>query len=234
MWLNVGGGTFTDSGQTLGSAMSMGVSLGDLDGDGDLDAFVANYGGANRVWLNGGGGTFTGSQSLGSSYSLGVSLGDLDGDGDLDAFVANFGQANRVWLNLTPPGYDQGYRDGLDACAGTYLDAMPPSGSVHAHDNFLWARNGKTAEVTLSGYVRDELSIARDGEGCGVSSAYLLIDGTEVTLTLGTDGTFEEKWWFTCSKGAVYTVELYAADTTPVADGGLNSGLVDSTYVRVR
>ncbi len=36
----------------LGSDASGGTSLGDVDGDGDLDAFVANNGQANRVWLN--------------------------------------------------------------------------------------------------------------------------------------------------------------------------------------
>ena len=58
------------------------MSLGDLDGDGDLDAFVANLDEANRVWLNDGSGNFTDSgQSLGDSDSEGLSLGDLDGDG---------------------------------------------------------------------------------------------------------------------------------------------------------
>ena len=42
---------FVDSGQSLGSAPSCGVALGDLDDDGDLDAFVANDG-PNKVWLN--------------------------------------------------------------------------------------------------------------------------------------------------------------------------------------
>ena len=53
------------------------MSLGDLDGDGDLDAFVANARcEGNRVWLNQGGlqsgtaGMFSDSgQSLGNSYS---------------------------------------------------------------------------------------------------------------------------------------------------------------------
>jgi hypothetical protein len=46
-------GIFTDSGQSLGNSTSHAVALGDVDGDGDLDAFVANYNGqANKVWLN--------------------------------------------------------------------------------------------------------------------------------------------------------------------------------------
>jgi len=71
-----------------------------IDGDGDLDAVVANDNQANRVWLNNGSGTFSASgNDLGDSVSLGVSLGDVDGDGDLDAVVANYNQVNRVWLN---------------------------------------------------------------------------------------------------------------------------------------
>ena len=59
-------GEFTDSSQSLGSSESLGVELGDVDGDGDLDAFVANDG-QNEVWLNDGNGNFTeSSQSLGS------------------------------------------------------------------------------------------------------------------------------------------------------------------------
>ena len=98
----VSGGIFVDSGQLLGSSPSYDVALGDLDGDANLDAFVANYGSggkANTVWLNDGSGTFTDSgQQLGSSDSYHVALGDVDNDGDLDAFVGNFGP-NRVWLN---------------------------------------------------------------------------------------------------------------------------------------
>ena len=77
------------------------VALGDLDEDGDLDAFMANDG-PNMVWLNDGHGTFTDTlQSLGSTHNnQAVSLGDLDGDGDLDAFVArNHYEGSRVWLN---------------------------------------------------------------------------------------------------------------------------------------
>jgi len=97
--LNDGSGNFTDSGQILGSNKSIGIALGDLEGDGDLDAFVANYSQGNRVWLNVGSGNFLDSGlSLGSNKSRSVALGDLDEDGDLDAFVAN-ADRNRIWLN---------------------------------------------------------------------------------------------------------------------------------------
>ena len=106
VWLNDGRGTFTDSGQSLGLSGSRSVSLADVDGDGDLDAFVANglYDGEpNRVWLNDGRGTFSDNgQRLGDSLSQAVSLGDLDGDGDVDAYVANGedeAEADTVWLN---------------------------------------------------------------------------------------------------------------------------------------
>ena len=55
--LNDGDGYFIDSGLRLGNGNSKHVSLGDLDGDGDLDAFISNVPGddgqaANEVWLN--------------------------------------------------------------------------------------------------------------------------------------------------------------------------------------
>ncbi len=42
IWLNDGKGNFTDSGLRLGSSNSIAVALGDIDGDGDIDALVAN------------------------------------------------------------------------------------------------------------------------------------------------------------------------------------------------
>ncbi len=103
IWVNKGGGLFEASDNTLGTSGksdSYGVSLGDIDGDGDLDAFEANNNKqANKIWLNDGKGNFSEFQNLGASDSRGVSLDDLDGDGDLDAFVVNTNQPNKVWLN---------------------------------------------------------------------------------------------------------------------------------------
>ncbi|MBU1537941.1 VCBS repeat-containing protein [Myxococcota bacterium] len=129
-------GLFVDSGQSLGSYKSRSVSLGDLDGDGDLDAFVANEYQGNRVWLNDGSGNFTDSgQSLGSLQRWSVSLGDLDGDGDLDAFVANSAQGIRIWLNDGNGNFtDSGQNFGCVNCLSVKLGDLDGDGDLDAFE----------------------------------------------------------------------------------------------------
>ncbi len=102
--LNDGAGVFTDLSPLVVSVWQSGsgaVALGDVDGDGDLDAFVANSG-QDQLFLNGGGGVFLNATATNlpvqGDYSYAVALGDVDGDGDLDAFVGSGGQ-NRLYLN---------------------------------------------------------------------------------------------------------------------------------------
>jgi hypothetical protein len=144
---------FIDSDQTLGNSDSHDVALGDLDGDGDLDAFVANYNSGNRIWLNDGNGFFTASQQwLGTARSQAVALGELDGVNGLDAFIANSGQSNRVWLNDGRAGFEDsgqafdpapsndvalGELDGEEG-----LDAFVVNGASGGTANSVWLNNG--------------------------------------------------------------------------------------------
>ncbi len=199
VWINQGGaqggspGTFSDSGQTLGAASSVDISLGDLDGDGDLDAFVANSGGANRVWLNDGTGTFSDSgQTLGAASSVDISLGDLDGDGDLDAFVANYGQPNRVWLNVSTVLFgdfnENNVVDAADyvvwrhtlAASGTFLPNDPTPGTVDESDYLYWrahfgetlgAGSGAAATVPEPNVTDEALADAAATEGVEPAAA---------------------------------------------------------------
>jgi len=88
------------------SVVSLGAAFGDMDGDGDLDVFVANGAGAkkNALYRNLG---EDGWESLTTSVAVSVlrdsasaAWGDIDGDGDLDLFVANRnGANNELYVN---------------------------------------------------------------------------------------------------------------------------------------
>jgi hypothetical protein len=82
-----------------------GAALFDMDGDGDLDAYLVQGGsltdpgsaaGTNRLFENEGNGYFRdvteGSGSGDRGYGMGVATGDYDDDGDTDLYVTNYGE----------------------------------------------------------------------------------------------------------------------------------------------
>ena len=113
VYYNDGTGTFTDSTQQLGVDVgnstgydfTVSISLGDMNGDGDLDLVAGNRGGLgatdSRIYFNNGAGIFSDSlQRLGDLFVSSTELGDIDNDGDLDLVLGDHSRSgNKLFLN---------------------------------------------------------------------------------------------------------------------------------------
>ena len=128
IYRNRGDGTFEDltssSGIGAASGAGLGVICSDLDGDGELDIYVANDGMANRLWRQVAPFRFEDTALLGGcafnrdgmpEASMGASLADFDGDGDEDIFLTHLtGETNTLYRNDGEGRFDdQSSRSGL-------------------------------------------------------------------------------------------------------------------------
>ncbi|MBU1238890.1 CRTAC1 family protein [Myxococcota bacterium] len=137
LWRNNGDGTFTDVSDEAGAPYDFlpteGAAWGDVNGDGFVDLYVANYetptnwtdgtlsiGTADKLWMNMGDGTFAdfsaahGIEAEATLCGRGVNMADYDDDGDLDIYVSNYRlHRNFLWQNsgsgrFTNVGFETG------------------------------------------------------------------------------------------------------------------------------
>ncbi|MGZ0171721.1 MAG: tail fiber protein, partial [Planctomycetales bacterium] len=168
-----GDAVFTDTGQSLGTAYSQGAAIGDVDGDGDLDVFVANRNSANKLYLNDGFGTLTDSGqtsfALSADYSMEGEFADLDGDGDLDLFVAQrSGATQKIFFNNG---------------SGIFTDSLQSLDAGDARSVRLADIDGDGDIDAITGYSARVLT--NDGSGVFTESQNLALDNGGYSLSLG-------------------------------------------------
>jgi len=115
LFLNDGSARFTDATATSGDGAQarygMGVVAGDVEGDGDLDLYLTNFG-PDVLLINDGHARFsdgTAAAGLGDDrWTTAATFIDADADGDLDLFVTGYVQVDvehPLWCGDRKPGW---------------------------------------------------------------------------------------------------------------------------------
>lgn len=167
-------GRFADVTQASGlgdAGYGMGVAVGDVDNDGDLDVYVTNYG-PDALYQNNGDGTFdditVGAGINNPSWGTSACFLDYDNDGWLDLYVVNYVDYFRNLRCLTKKGTDD------DFCAPLNFES-----TVDRLYRNLGAvdENGDSLPICFDDVTDSSGVIVAAGTGLGVASADFNNDG---------------------------------------------------------
>lgn len=194
LWRNNSNGQFAQGAMATDSYLND-LDAGDLNGDGNLDLFVA-VSGQSEVILGYGDGTFAPVHAfLGNNDQRAACLLDLDGDGDLDAVTAKHQDAPRYWINDGGANFTQSPRRGIsdhstDLLCG-YVDGdgdldLVVVNDLHAHRTYRasYAGGQPSADYTDGGV---SLGTWRSG---APSSGDVNLDGRADVIVPDRDGGF--------------------------------------------
>lgn len=247
VWKNEGTGMFTATGQVIGESLPGSIALGDVDGDEDLDVFVARLANLpNQIWLNNGSGQFTNSgQALGTGHSTDVELADLDGDEDLDAFVVD-SNVNTVWMNNGSGQFtDSGQQLAAATGTGVAVGDIDRDGDIDVatanqeSTNRLWQNNGNGVFTQLplpeSGTNSQNVTftdVDEDGDlDIFVSRAELnLLFFNMGGVQMGTMGTYVNSFQLLLATSYTYATVLYDFDGDHDPDAITGEGLTSRVW----
>ncbi|MGE4070874.1 MAG: CRTAC1 family protein [Lysobacterales bacterium] len=221
----IGSGLEQDSGTMEDGHHRGGMAAGDIDGDGDLDLYVATWNGRSQLFVNNGSGHYTD-----ITISAGVDrpltsqwqpvMFDVDGDGALDIFVAvdftdNFlfmNHGNNVFVERAEvAGVNRNWND-MGVAVGDYdndgdfdMYVTQVYGREPGEHNML-LRNDSTIGNPLFVDVGDSAGVGDTGWGWGATFFDADLDGDlDLAVTNGFVNVHDQSRLFRNDGGDTYT-----------------------------
>jgi len=199
LFVNDGTGRFTDASAAWGlpavaAGYPMGVAVGDVDGDGWIDAYFTGWGAAGRLLRNTGAAfedvtDASGAGTGEAEWTTSAAFLDVENDGDLDLYLARYvdfasASAIKCWhgdvpIYCTPqlytPQHDRLLRNEGD---GTFTDASEAAGISSAAGKGLAVATGDLdddgdTDVFVANDLSPNLLWINDGAGAFAEQAYL-------------------------------------------------------------
>ncbi len=206
------GGRFVDATAESGAAAhrgyGQGVAVGDVDGDGDEDLYVTNFG-PDVLLVNDGAGRFAdATESAGirdERWTAGATFFDADADGDLDLYVTGY-----VQIDVDEPPWCGRHEEGWRSyCHPDHFEGL--------QDRF-WRNDGrgKLVDATEAAGLADSA-----GKGLGAIAGDFDSDG-DVDVYVANDSV-ENRYWE--NRGGTFVDATLRAGNGVNGDGATEAGM---------